>query len=85
MLALSHLRCRYGNATLPILNTTAGIVDTGTTLLYIATEAFQAYTAATGASLDAATGLLKVANPDSLQSLFFHMSNVSSMPTLLIK
>ncbi|KAG2107223.1 uncharacterized protein F5147DRAFT_653448 [Suillus discolor] len=35
-----------------ILNTTAGIVDTGTTLLLLATEAFQAYQQATGAVED---------------------------------
>ena len=52
-------------------------MDTGTSLLYIATEGFQAYTSATGASLDDATGLVKIANPDNLQSLFFQMGNVS--------
>ncbi|OJA14470.1 hypothetical protein AZE42_05288 [Rhizopogon vesiculosus] len=35
-----------------ILQTTAGIVDTGTTLLLLATNAFQAYQKATGATLD---------------------------------
>ncbi|VDB86599.1 unnamed protein product [Peniophora sp. CBMAI 1063] len=61
----------YGDAT--ILPTTAGIVDTGTTLLLIATDAFNAYTAATGATPDSTTGLLSV-TPDqfaALKSLFF--------------
>jgi len=43
-----------------ILSSTAGIVDTGTTLVLIATNAFQAYQRATGAVLDNATGLLRV-------------------------
>ena len=40
----------YGDET--ILDTTAGIVDTGTTLLLLATDAFQAYQKATGGVLD---------------------------------
>ncbi|KAF5380689.1 hypothetical protein D9757_007041 [Collybiopsis confluens] len=46
----------YGDSGTTILDTTAGIVDTGTTLLLIATDAFQAYQQATGASLDQSTG-----------------------------
>ena len=41
----------YGENT-KILDSTAGIVDTGTTLLLIATDAFQAYEKATGAKMD---------------------------------
>ncbi|KIJ17619.1 hypothetical protein PAXINDRAFT_9562 [Paxillus involutus ATCC 200175] len=41
----------YGGST-TILNRTAGIVDTGTTLLLLATDAFQSYQQATGATLD---------------------------------
>ena len=41
----------YGDET-NILNTTAGIVDTGTTLLLLATDAFQNYERATGGKLD---------------------------------
>jgi len=48
----------YEGAT--ILSTTAGIVDTGTTLVLLATNAFNAYQAATGGVLDSATGLLKI-------------------------
>jgi len=42
-----------------ILSSTAGIVDTGTTLILIATNAFDAYQRATGGVLDNNTGLLK--------------------------
>ncbi|KZV80356.1 family A1 protease [Exidia glandulosa HHB12029] len=38
----------------------AGIVDTGTTLIYLATDAFNKYKSATGATADSATGLLKL-------------------------
>ncbi|KAH7913162.1 acid protease [Hygrophoropsis aurantiaca] len=48
----------YGSQT--ILSLTAGIVDTGTTLILLATDAYDAYVAATGAVADQATGLLKI-------------------------
>jgi len=48
-------------------------VDTGTTLVLIATDAFQAYKQATGASPDEATGLLKIDSSNSLQSLYFNV------------
>lgn len=38
----------------------AGIVDTGTTLVLLASQAFGAYATAAGAVLDSATGLLRV-------------------------
>ncbi|KZP14843.1 aspartic peptidase A1 [Athelia psychrophila] len=63
----------YGDAGPSILSTTAGIVDTGTTLLMLATDAFKAYTSATGGVFDQTTGLLQL-TPDqysNLQSLFF--------------
>ncbi|KIY53037.1 aspartic protease [Fistulina hepatica ATCC 64428] len=61
----------YGSTT--ILSTTAGIVDTGTTLLYIATNAYDAYVEATGATYDEDTGLLKISSSgyDELESLIF--------------
>jgi hypothetical protein len=43
-----------------ILETTAGIVDTGTTLVLIATNAFQVYQSQTGATMDQTTGLLTI-------------------------
>ncbi|KAH9486071.1 Polyporopepsin [Psilocybe cubensis] len=63
---------RYGSSN-TILSTTAGIVDTGTTLILLATDAFKKYQTATKATLDSTTGLLKLssANFNALQSLFF--------------
>ncbi|KAI0695610.1 aspartic peptidase A1 [Cytidiella melzeri] len=63
---------RYGTST-TIQSTTAGIVDTGTTLTLIATGAFSAYTKATGAVNDRETGLLRLTTAQfaNLQSLFF--------------
>lgn len=43
-----------------ILSSTSGIVDTGTTLLLLATEAYNAYMEATGAVLDSTTGFLVI-------------------------
>lgn len=67
----------YGDGT-TLLNS-AGIVDTGTTLLLIATDAFNAYQKATGATLDQTTGLLTVTEDQlqNLQSLFFTIGNVT--------
>ncbi|OBZ76884.1 Polyporopepsin [Grifola frondosa] len=50
----------YGDTT--ILSLTAGIVDTGTTLILLATDAFKKYQDATGAKLDSTTGLLRINN-----------------------
>jgi len=62
-----------------ILDTTAGIVDTGTTLLLIATNAFQAYQKATGGVLNPTTSLLKITADQfsALQSLFFHIGGTT--------
>jgi cathepsin E len=67
----------YGSSGTPILSTTAGIVDTGTTLLLIATDAFQRYKKATGATLDSKTGLLTFTSSQfaKLQSLFFQIGD----------
>lgn len=48
----------YGSST--ILSSAAGIVDTATVLILIATDAFDTYKTATGATLDETTGLLKI-------------------------
>ncbi|KAF8264374.1 family A1 protease [Lactarius quietus] len=63
---------RYGVST-NILSDTAGIVDTGTTLILIATDAFEKYQSATGATLDNGTGLLRITSTqfNTLESLFF--------------
>ncbi|KIK01963.1 hypothetical protein K443DRAFT_677972 [Laccaria amethystina LaAM-08-1] len=69
---------RYGPST-AILSTTAGIVDTGTTLILIASDAFSRYTSATGAVLDNTTGLLSItpAQYAKLQSLYFTTNGVT--------
>ncbi|KAG0276487.1 hypothetical protein BGZ96_003258 [Linnemannia gamsii] len=61
----------YGDTT--ILSTTAGIVDSGTTLLLLASDAFKKYQSVTGGVPDISTGLLTITSDQyaSLQSLFF--------------
>ncbi|KAL5535669.1 hypothetical protein ACEPAF_3763 [Sanghuangporus sanghuang] len=63
---------RYGSST-TILSNTAGIVDTGTTLVLIASDAFTRYQTATGGVADRNTGLLRLTTAQfaNLQSLFF--------------
>ena len=78
------LQRSYGDQKIPILSTTAGIVDTGTTLLFVATEAFNAYVNATNATMDSATGMLVVNNATNLQSLFFQMGSVGRTSLILI-
>ncbi|KAL1939463.1 hypothetical protein VTO73DRAFT_10019 [Trametes versicolor] len=69
---------RFGTNT-NILSSTAGIVDTGTTLTLIATDALTRYQRATGAVFDNATGLLRItpAQFAKLQSLFFTINGVN--------
>ncbi|TBU30450.1 aspartic peptidase A1 [Dichomitus squalens] len=69
---------KYGTST-SILSTTAGIVDTGTTLILIATDALSKYQRATGAVPDNATGLLRLTQAQfaKLQSLFFTIGGVT--------
>ena len=68
----------YGSDT-TLLAGSAGIVDTGTTLLMIATDAFDKYQRATGAKMDQATGLLTVTDSqfESMQSLFFNIGTTA--------
>ncbi|KIM81488.1 hypothetical protein PILCRDRAFT_71813, partial [Piloderma croceum F 1598] len=63
----------YG--TTSILSSTAGIVDTGTTLILLATNAYNAYATATGGTVDSTTGLLKIsaAQYSALQPLNFNI------------
>ncbi|KAG2032183.1 aspartic peptidase domain-containing protein [Suillus americanus] len=67
----------YGS--MSILSETAGIVDTGTTLILIASDAFVKYQVATGATLDQSTGLLQISSDqyDQLQSLYFTIGGVT--------
>jgi len=69
----------YGDSNTPILSQTAGIVDTGTTLLMIASDAFKKYEKATGGKMDSTTGLLTVteAQFEKMQSLFFNIGGVN--------
>ncbi|KAG7445696.1 acid protease [Guyanagaster necrorhizus] len=60
----------YGSTT--IMSTSAGIVDTGTTLLLLSSGAFEKYTKATGAKMDETTGLLSVT-----EAQFKKMKNLS--------
>ncbi|KAF8264805.1 aspartic peptidase A1 [Lactarius quietus] len=68
---------KYG--TITILSTTAGIVDTGTTLIMIATDAFNRYQSVTGAVFDKGTGLLKISSAQysDLQPLVFTAGGTS--------
>ncbi|KIM75788.1 hypothetical protein PILCRDRAFT_78455 [Piloderma croceum F 1598] len=65
----------YGDSS--ILSTTAGIVDTGTTLVLIASDAFSAYEQATGGTVDSTTGLLKISAEQysSLSDLNFQIGS----------
>ncbi|OAX44937.1 acid protease [Rhizopogon vinicolor AM-OR11-026] len=65
----------YGTKT--ILSETAGIVDTGTTLILLASNAYSAYQSATGATLDRTTGLLRITTTqyNALQNLNFNVGS----------
>ncbi|KAI0752477.1 acid protease [Daedaleopsis nitida] len=67
----------YGTDGTTVLPATSGITDTGTTLLLIATDAFNTYQNLTGAVPDNNTGLLRITPEqfDNLQSLFFHIGD----------
>ncbi|KAI1786237.1 acid protease [Ganoderma leucocontextum] len=69
----------YGSAGTTILSSTAGITDTGTTLVLLASDALAKYQKATGAVLDNNTGLLKITSAQfaKLQSLFFHIGGTT--------
>ncbi|KAG1797754.1 acid protease [Suillus plorans] len=68
---------RYGS--MPILDETAGIVDTGTTLILIASDAFDKYQSATGATFDETVGLLQISSDqyEKLSSLYFTIGGVT--------
>ncbi|THH17739.1 hypothetical protein EUX98_g9068 [Antrodiella citrinella] len=69
----------YGAAKTPILSSTSGITDTGTTLLLIASDALATYESVTGAVPDEDTGLLRLtpAQFSSLESLLFTIGGTS--------
>jgi len=72
----------YGTST--ILATTAGIFDTGTTFVLIASDAFDLYKSATGAVLDGTTGLLRITSAQfaNLKTLVFTIGGTAFEFTL---
>ena len=69
----------YGTGGTPILSSTAGNIDTGTSLILLASNAYDAYKLATGAIEDASTGLLSITSDQlsGLQSLYFTIGSQS--------
>ncbi|KAF8878051.1 aspartic peptidase domain-containing protein [Mucidula mucida] len=67
----------YGSDT--IMNKSAGIVDTGTTLVLLPSDAFEKYQEATGAKMDRATGLLCVTEEQyhNMKSLNFKIGDTT--------
>ncbi|KAI0356843.1 aspartic peptidase A1 [Trametes cingulata] len=67
---------RYGNKQ-RVLDQTAGILDTGTTLILLATDAFERYKNYTGGVLDEDTGLLRITPEQygNLQNLNFKIGH----------
>ncbi len=61
-------------------------LNVGTTLVYIASNAFTKYRTATGATLDSSTGLLRITSAQyaKLSSLFFNINGVSFAPFFLM-
>ncbi|KAI0672095.1 aspartic peptidase domain-containing protein [Trametes maxima] len=68
---------RYGDKG-PVLKETAGILDTGTTLTLIASDAFKTYQEYTGAVADNSTGLLRISKEQygNLENLYFKIGRV---------
>ncbi|KAG2364438.1 aspartic peptidase domain-containing protein [Suillus spraguei] len=68
-------RITYGDT--DILFLTAGVIDTGCDFIFIASDAYGRYQAATGATLDERTGLLCVTLDQytALRELKFHIDN----------
>lgn len=62
-----------------VLSTTAGIVDTGTTLILIASNAFETYLKQTGGVLDETTGLVRLTTTqfNKLQNLNFDIGGTT--------
>ncbi|EIW80816.1 acid protease [Coniophora puteana RWD-64-598 SS2] len=67
----------YGSTS--ILSSTAGIVDTGTTLILIASDAYSTYQSATGGTEDQTTGLLTISSDQysSLSDLNFEIGGTT--------
>ncbi|TFY59350.1 hypothetical protein EVJ58_g5833 [Rhodofomes roseus] len=67
----------YGSKS--ILSSTAGIVDTGTTLVLIASDAYSAYKSAVGGTEDQSTGLLRISSSQysNLDTLNFKIGDTT--------
>ncbi|KAJ8593240.1 aspartic proteinase [Rhizopogon salebrosus TDB-379] len=65
----------YGSKT--ILSKTSGIIDTGTTLILIASDAYSAYQSATGSTMDTQTNLLRITltQYNALKNLNFNIGS----------
>ncbi|KAG2361272.1 aspartic peptidase A1 [Suillus spraguei] len=68
----------YGNRKIKILSRTAGIINSGSRFIYLASGAYRRYRAATGATFDEQTGLLRITprQYSALQALNFDIGNV---------
>ncbi|KAG2352561.1 aspartic peptidase domain-containing protein [Suillus spraguei] len=72
------LRITYGDTEISeILGNTAGVVDSGISLIKIASDAYEKYQDKTGGIVDGATGLLRISRDqyDDLEDLNFHFGN----------
>ncbi|OJT03652.1 Polyporopepsin [Trametes pubescens] len=68
---------RYGDMG-SVIDNAAGILDTGTTLVLICTDAFKRYQDFTGATPDDDTGLLRITEEqyENLQNLYFKIGDI---------
>ena len=73
----------YGSSGRSLMNSTAGIVDTGSTLVLLPSDAFDIYTNTTGAASDYKTGLLKISeeNYNKLESMYFEIDECKLIHT----
>lgn len=69
----------YGSSGTEIFSNLPGILDTGTTLVLVASDSFETYKNVTGATLDSATGLLEIGSDDydKLESLYFEIGGTT--------
>ncbi|KAL6304635.1 acid protease [Sparassis latifolia] len=69
----------YGTSDTEILTSSAGIADTGTTLILLSPSAYDRYESATGSTYDDNTGLLRLttAEYDNLESLNFNIGGTT--------
>ncbi|KAI9239349.1 MAG: aspartic peptidase domain-containing protein [Podila humilis] len=68
---------QYGDSRSTVLSTTAGTIESATSLLLLATDGFEEFQQLTGAVLDQTTGLLSIEDASTLQSLYFIVNGVT--------